>query len=532
MGAAGRRTRVAAALATAAATVLTGLAGVAGPAAAAPEVLYGHDVSWPQCPAAAGGYGLPMPPSDTDFVVIGLTAGLPFTTNPCLASQVRWARVRAVPTHGYTMAGFPTATQLTRRGDDGPWSDATRAGRLSNVGYAEARFAVARMADIGFDPPVVWIDVEPRSAQPWPGGSALRARENRLVVEGLMRGLRHAGYSYGLYSYLYGWGEITGGWRLPGVPVWATAGTLDYPTEARDRCTQPSFSRGRVYLSQWYTSQRDYNRTCPPYVFGPLRMPPSSLSNSTADLTGDWRADLLSTVAATGEVRVHPGRRDGTLRAARTLAADWSRFDLLETPGDLSGDGADDVLARNPTTGVLWLYRGTGRGELGSRTRLGDRWAFARSVVGAGDVTGDQVPDVLALGSAGRLWLYPGDGRGGLRPRTQVAQGWQAMRTVEGPGDLTGDGRADLVALDGQGTLWLYPGSGRGTLLPRSVLRTGWTGYDLLVGAGDLDSDRVPDLVARRTTTGELWLWRGTGDGRLQPRTLVGTGFGVSGAVF
>jgi hypothetical protein len=515
-------------LATAAASVV----GVVGaPPAAAAEVLYGHDVSWPQCPASQGGYDLPMPPPDSDFVVVGLTKGLPFTTNPCLRSQVRWARERGVPTHGYTMAGFPTSSQLSTYGDAGPWSSATRAGRLSNAGYAEARFAVRRMADVGFDPPVVWIDVEPRTAQPWPTG-ATAVRESRLVIEGLMRGLRDAGYSYGLYSYLYGWGEITGGWRLPGVPVWATAGTLDYPAEARDRCTQPSFSGGRVYLSQWYTSVRDFDRTCPPYQFGRIRMPASSLSNSTADLTGDWDADLLSRVAATGEVRVHRGAGDGTLRAPRVLATDWSGFDLLETPGDLSGDGADDVLARNPATGRLRLFPGDGRGGLRDSVLLADSWQFAVSDVGPGDLTGDQVPDLLGVGRAGRLWLYPGDGRGGLRARTLVGTGWDVMRTVEGPGDLTGDGDADLVALDDAGTLWLYRGRGDGTLQPRTVLRREWAGYDLLAGVGDLDADRRPDLVARRAATGELWLFRGAGDGGLRARTLLSGGWSVSDAMF
>ncbi len=48
------------------------------------------------------------------------------------------------------------------------------------------------------------------------------------------------------------------------VPVWATAGRLDYPTEAQDRCTQPSFSGGPVLLSQWFDDKRDYDMTCRP----------------------------------------------------------------------------------------------------------------------------------------------------------------------------------------------------------------------------------------------------------------------------
>ena len=36
------------------------------------------------------------------------------------------------------------------------------------------------------------------------------------------------------------------------------------PTEAHDRCTQPSFSGGPVLLSQWYDDTRAYDMTCKP----------------------------------------------------------------------------------------------------------------------------------------------------------------------------------------------------------------------------------------------------------------------------
>ena len=94
---------------------------------------------------------------------------------------------------------------------------------------------VASIERVGWSPPVVWIDVEPRTAQPWPSSTTAQRLENRYVVEGIMRALRDAGKSYGLYSYTNGWQEIVGSWRLPGVPVWATAGQLDYPNEALDR---------------------------------------------------------------------------------------------------------------------------------------------------------------------------------------------------------------------------------------------------------------------------------------------------------
>lgn len=234
--------------------------------------LQGNDISWPQCPASAGGYGLPLPPDTARLSVIGLTNGLPFTVNPCLAWQVTWASNAQVPAHAYAMAAFPTPAQLRAHRVAGPWSPATRDGQLSNAGFAEAAAAVAAMAKASFLPAVVWIDVEPHKPQPWPTSNAAQRRENRLVLSGLMRGLHDAGLAYGLYSSASGWEAITGSWQLPEVPVWATAGQ-DSPAKARAMCTRPGFSGGHVYLAQWYDDVRDHDVTCGPYRFTSLAVP-------------------------------------------------------------------------------------------------------------------------------------------------------------------------------------------------------------------------------------------------------------------
>ena len=422
-------------LASVFASVLASLALVLGlmPATAPPveaATLYGHDVSWPQCPTSVGGLGLPLPPTTTQFVVLGLTRGLPFTENPCLASQVGWVGTNNKRAHAYTMAAFPTAAQLATYRAQGPWSASTRAGQLSNVGYAEARYAVASLQRAGFRPPVVWIDVEPRPAQPWPAATAAQQLENRYVVEGLMRGLRDAGYSYGVYSYASGWQDITGSWRLPGVPVWATAGRLDYPSEALDQCRQAGFSGGRVFLSQWYDDVRDYDLTCDPYGFTPLPVPASALSGATADFNGDWNNDVLARVAATGELRLYPGTGHGSLSTGLRIGTGWSAFNALETPGDFNGDGALDLIAREAVTGRLWLYRGSGTGGWLPRVLAGSGWNAMTAVMSPGDLNGDRTPDVLARDSAGSLWLYPGNGSGSWLPRVRVGGGWNAINAI------------------------------------------------------------------------------------------------------
>jgi len=502
----------------------------APPAQAA--VLLGYDISWPQCPSA-------FPPTSTQFLVIGLTNGLPFTENPCVATQAAWAKDHAKPTHAYTMAGFPTAAQLTTYGGSGPWSSSTRAGRLSNVGYAEAMYAVATVRDVpGWAPRMVWVDVEPRDTaprrQPWPTSTTLQRLENRYVIEGIMRGLRAAGYSYGVYSNASGWQTITGSWWLPGVPVWATAGTLDYPTEALDRCTQPSFSGGKVYLAQWWDATWDYDRTCDPYAFTRLPVAPASLSGSTGDFSGDWNNDVLARWTTTATLRLYAGTGTGTLSLGTQIGTGWGGMATLETPGDVSGDGAQDVLAREASTGDLWMYKGNGAGGWRlPRVRVGTGWQVMNAIVGVGDLTGDGRTDIVARrATTGELYLYPGTGSGGWKPRSSLGTGWNRYNVLVGPGDLTGDGRPDLLAREtSTGILWLVPGTSTGALGTRVQVGTGWSGMTAIMSPGDLNGDRVPDVLAR-DTTGRLWLYPRTAAGGWSPRALLSTGWTIVDAIF
>ncbi len=233
----------------------------------------GADLSWPQCPRSADGYGLPFPPRGTSFVILGVTAGRPWTHNPCLADQVSWAWVHAIPAQAYTIAGWPSAAQLRDTGGRGPWLPTSAANRLRNAGYGQARSALSALSGAGFHPPVVWIDVEPHPSRPWPTGTRARQAANRWVLEGVMRGFADAATSYGIYSYPRAWREITGGWRLPQVPVWATAGRSTRAAAIRT-CGRRSFSSGRVLIAQWYDDARDSDISCPPFRLAPPVPPP------------------------------------------------------------------------------------------------------------------------------------------------------------------------------------------------------------------------------------------------------------------
>jgi hypothetical protein len=159
------------------------------------------------------------------------------------------------------MAGWPSPATLRAAGDNGPWPAISVPSRLRNAGYDQARAALTTMTAVGFRAPMIWIDVEPLGRMPWPTGTRSRQLANRRVLEGLMRGFADAGIGYGFYSYPRAWHDITGDWRLPLVPVWATAGRASRAVAIR-RCSRRSFSTGPVLIAQWYDDIRDSDISC------------------------------------------------------------------------------------------------------------------------------------------------------------------------------------------------------------------------------------------------------------------------------
>jgi SpoIID/LytB domain protein len=234
------------------------------------------------------------------------------------------------------------------------------------------------------------------------------------------------------------------------------------------------------------------------------------------------RITSLTVVGSRGSVTVS----GDTFRSAFGLKSTWWHVDAAAHPRDLDGDGRADVLAVERASGALWLYPGGDGDAFASRRQIGSGWTGARDLVTvAGDVTGDGLPDVVAREpSTGALWIYAGDGRGGWRSWWPAGWGWQAMDAIVAPGDFDGDGHADLVARDTSGRLWLYP-MREGSFLPRRQIGSGWGARDLVTAVGDWDGDRRPDIVALEPSTGALWLYSGSGSGPFRAWRVIGWGW-------
>ncbi|MEV5958282.1 VCBS repeat-containing protein [Streptomyces sp. NPDC051987] len=200
------------------------------------------------------------------------------------------------------------------------------------------------------------------------------------------------------------------------------------------------------------------------------------------DMTGDRCAELLVRMP-NGELRRYTGKCGGSYKPTDqhvSLGTGWNAYNVLTAPGDLTGDGRTDLLARKASTGDVYLFADNGSGKLKAGVKI-RTWSAYTKIVGAGDLNGDGFGDVLAVDKAGTLWRYDGTGAGQVKERVQVAAHWNASyNAVVGVGDITGDGRNDLVMRDTAGNLYRQTGSGKGTFAARVRIATGWQGYRAL----------------------------------------------------
>ncbi|MFI6335925.1 FG-GAP-like repeat-containing protein [Streptomyces sp. NPDC050535] len=198
------------------------------------------------------------------------------------------------------------------------------------------------------------------------------------------------------------------------------------------------------------------------------------------DLNGDRRNDILVRFSS-GELRVYRTMRGQSFITSTphtSLGKGWNQYDVLTSPGDVSGDGRPDLIARNSSTGAVYLYKGTSSGKLSARVTLYSNWKTYKKIVGVGDLNGDGVGDLIAQDKSNNLYRYFGTGKGTFKARVKLFAAWGgSYNTIVGVGDITGDGRADIISRDTSGNLWRNNGDGKGSFGPRTKTASGWQAY-------------------------------------------------------
>ncbi|MFJ5547752.1 FG-GAP repeat domain-containing protein [Streptomyces sp. NPDC093225] len=240
-----------------------------------------------------------------------------------------------------------------------------------------------------------------------------------------------------------------------------------------------------------------------------------------AGITPGYGRHTLLARAADGTAYTYLVRADGTF-AGRTKAP----YPFVAGSRLLAATGLDKINWATPVetrAATVWFHRNGGTSLAAGIPDM------TKVVAGPGDLTGDGRGDLLSRDGFGALWLHPGDGSGtAFKEKQRVGGGWDAYDALVGAGDVTGDGRPDLIARSG-GTLYLFPGTGSATVPfgGRTTIGTGWSGYTQLASPGDLDGDGRTDLVAR-DAAGSLYRYSATGRGgtaTFAARALIGGGW-------
>ncbi|HET6627734.1 MAG TPA: FG-GAP-like repeat-containing protein [Nocardioidaceae bacterium] len=216
------------------------------------------------------------------------------------------------------------------------------------------------------------------------------------------------------------------------------------------------------------------------------------------DLTGDGIPDMVGRIKSSGMLAVYPGTAQGTFGAGIKSNHRFANHDQLTGVGDLTGDRKADLVARDRTTKKLYVYPGRGNGGFRRRLLLASSWGDYNLTSGVGDMTGDGKNDLVARDRSNRLWLVPGRTRRSLGTPVRLPHAWGSFDLIAGMGDLTNDGLPDLVVRKRRsGLVYIYPGNGRSGIGQRYGAFSGFSNVNVLASVGDLTGNSGQDLVGR-----------------------------------
>jgi hypothetical protein len=276
--------------------------GVVGPAAGAgiaPVGTTGIDVSYPNCNDVAS--------MSARFGVVGVTGGVPYTRNPCLAAEA----ARFTTLHLYANAAWnarsPKVSATSPRRCVAP----DLVCRAYNYGYGAGIDAAAAASAAGARSAVWWLDVE--AANAWSGVVA----QNRASIQGEYDALRARGVAtVGVYSTTVQWNGITGSW-LNGWPSWGATVLTSLPL-VQTYCRGHRFTGGQTWMIQYRGGSFDQDVACS--VAGMPSAPRSVVASPRSTMAVvSWVAPASTggaPVTAYG-VTASPGGRTCTTTGAR-----------------------------------------------------------------------------------------------------------------------------------------------------------------------------------------------------------------------
>ena len=202
----------------------------------------GNDISWPNCNSRLT--------TGSKFGIVGVTDGLGYSTNPCLAKEAtNYSSLSLyVNTGWYSSSSHinTTSPQVCVAGDNNCLA--------YNYGYNAGLYAYSAASSQGIHSSTWWLDVE--TANTWSNNAvqnqnSLQGEHDALIANGVT--------TVGAYSTTAQWDSVTGTW-LNNWPSWG-ATTWKTANQAKTYCTGHQFTGGKTWLIQ-FSGKTDQDYAC------------------------------------------------------------------------------------------------------------------------------------------------------------------------------------------------------------------------------------------------------------------------------
>lgn len=233
-------------------------------------------------------------------------------------------------------------------------------------------------------------------------------------------------------------------------------------------------------------------------------------------------ADIVG-IDSSGAMRIYFNRGAGRLSQGFSAGGDWSGTNWMAH--------AQHALVTRTSDGSLWssehqsdVFDG---GMFTQGVKIGRGWGHMEHLTVVPE--DHRTWSLLARTSDGRLLRYglvpvsPG-GPVEFKYVNQLGTGWDGMAKILSTGDLTGDGIADILAIGGNGNLYRYTLNSSGKVVATHHIGRNWHAMVDAFSPGDMDGDGIHDVVARRND-GRLFLYKNYGNGSFGYPAPIGSGW-------
>lgn len=191
----------------------------------------------------------------------------------------------------------------------------------------------------------------------------------------------------------------------------------------------------------------------------------------------DWDNDKVADIIAQrkdGGLVYYKGKASGGFTATN-IGAGWGPFETVVQKWKKT-DTYPSIIAKNTSTGDLFVYGNANGSTITSKTKIGSGWG-ALSIT-ATDWDKNGATDILAKRSDGKLLLYRTDGNGRFVSETRkiIGSGWNVMNKMTAIDDFRTMGTNGMLARDTNGYLNYYP-IYNGTWGTKERIGAGWASY-------------------------------------------------------